>query len=74
MMQQMRNRSARWAGNSMQFSRTRKRPEGLPPCIPEESGSDSAAAQKLLFCIIVVFQKCRGSQVMNVIMARSVQK
>lgn len=33
---------------SMQFSKARKRPEGFPPSIPEESGLDSVAAQKLL--------------------------
>lgn len=58
----------------MQFSRTRKRPKGLFPFIPEESGSDSVAVQKLIFYLITVFQKCRENQVMNVIMVSSVQK
>lgn len=58
----------------MQFYKRRKRPKGLFPFIPEESGSDSVAVQKLIFYLIMVFQKYHESQVMNVIMVSSVQK
>lgn len=44
------------------------------PFIPEESGSDSVAVQKLTFYLIMVFQKRHESQVMNLVMVSSVQK
>lgn len=58
----------------MQSPRTRRSPKDLFPFIPEESGSDTVAVQKLIFYLIMIFQKCRESQVINVIMVSSVQK